>query len=94
MTRLIIVLFPLLLSAAACSHQTVRTSRVSDAFEVEVYDDGAMAMLNSSALHQDWADAAKGLCPGGYTIVRQEYFKEEPFKPARIVGIIRCVRGS
>jgi hypothetical protein len=67
---------------------------VSDTYEVEVYDDGAMAMLNSSLLHQDWADEAKKICPGGYTVVRQEYFREEPFKPARIVGIIRCGEGT
>lgn len=47
-------------------------------------------MLNSSILHQDWDDSAKKVCPRGYTIVRQEYFKEEPFKPARIVGSITC----
>jgi len=49
-----------------------------------------MAMLNSGILHQDWDDAAKKVCPRGYRIVRQEYFKEEPFKPARIVGTITC----
>jgi hypothetical protein len=78
-----------LVFAGGCS-QTVRTARVADAYEVEVHDDGATAMLNSSILHHDWDEAAKKVCPAGYAIVRQEYFKEEPFKPARIVGTITC----
>jgi hypothetical protein len=88
MARYVLFLFALVL-AAGCS-QTVRTTRVADAYEVEVHDDGATAMLNSSILHQDWDGAAKKLCPGGYAIIRQEYFKEKPFKPARIVGTITC----
>jgi hypothetical protein len=82
--------FLALVVAAGCS-QTVRTTRVADSsYEVEVHDNGATAMLNSSILHRDWGDAAKKACPGGYAITRQEYFKEEPFKPARIVGTITC----
>jgi hypothetical protein len=81
--------FLALVFAAGCS-QTIRTTRVADAYEIEVHDDGTMAMLNSGILHQDWDDVAKKVCPRGYTIVRQEYFKEEPFKPARIVGTISC----
>jgi hypothetical protein len=64
--------------------------RVGDAYEVEVHDDGTTAMLNSSILHHDWDEAAKKVCPRGYAIVRQEYYKEEPFNPARIVGTITC----
>lgn len=88
MTRLA---FLLVLAMAACGcSQTVRTVKVADAFEVEVHDDGATAMLNSSILRHDWDNAARKLCPAGYEIVRQEYFKEEPFKPARILGTITC----
>jgi len=72
-----------------CS-QTVKVARVADSYEVEVRDDGTTAMLNSSILHQDWEDAAKKVCPGGYIVVRHEYFKEEPFMPARIVGTVTC----
>jgi hypothetical protein len=78
-----------LLVAAGCS-QTVRTTMIANAYEVEVHDDGMTALLNSSILHRDWDDAAKKVCPRGYTIVRQQYFKEEPFNPARIVGTITC----
>lgn len=88
MARYVLLLLALVL-AAGCS-QTVRTTRVADAYEVEVHDDGATAMLNSSILHRDWDNAAKKVCPRGYTIVRQDYFREEPFKPARIVGTITC----
>jgi hypothetical protein len=83
------LVFLALVFAAGCS-QTVRTTRVADSYEVEVRDDGTTAMLNSSILHKDWDGAAKKVCPRGYTIVRQEYCKEEPFKPARIVGTITC----
>lgn len=88
MMKLAVFLFVLAV-ACGCS-QTVRTTKVADAYEVEVHDDGATAMLNSSILHHDWDDAANKVCPAGYAIVRQEYFKEEPFKPARIIGTITC----
>jgi hypothetical protein len=88
MARYALCLLALFLTVG-CS-QTVRTTRVADAYEVEVRDDGATAMLNSSILHHDWDDAAKKVCPRGYVIVRQEYYKEEPFNPARIVGTITC----
>lgn len=75
--------------AAGCS-QTVRVAREADSYEIEVRDDGTMAMLNSSVLHQDWEDAVKKVCTQGYTVVRQEYFEEQPFMPARIVGTVTC----
>ena len=88
MSRFFFLLSILLLSAG-CS-QTVKVARVADSYEIEVRDDGTTAMLNSSILHQDWDEAAKKVCPGGFTVVRQDYFREEPFKPARIVGTITC----
>lgn len=75
--------------AAGCS-QTVRVAKVADSYEIEVRDDGATAMLNSSILHDDWDQAARKVCPGGYTIVRKDYLREEPFIPARIVGSVTC----
>ncbi|MGA7828868.1 MAG: hypothetical protein WCA04_14495 [Geobacteraceae bacterium] len=81
------LLFLLLLSA--CS-QTVRISKVADTFEIEVHDDGTTSLLNSSILNRDWEEQAKQLCPKGYDVIRQQYYKEEPFSPARIVGAVRC----
>jgi hypothetical protein len=88
MSRYCFCLIILLLSAG-CS-QTVKVARVADSYEIEVRDDGTTAMLNSSILHQDWEDAAKKVCPRGYTVVRHDYFREEPFKSARIVGTVTC----
>ncbi|MDD2320322.1 MAG: hypothetical protein PHO83_09750 [Geobacteraceae bacterium] len=88
MTRYVfpLLLFPLLFG---CS-QTVTTTRVADTIELEVHDDGTMAYLNSGTLHRDWEEQAEKLCPRGYAVVRQCYHKEEPFKPARIVGAVQC----
>jgi len=88
MSRCFYLLMILMLSAG-CS-QTVRVARLADSYEIEVRDDGTTAMLNSSILHQDWDEAAKKTCPGGFKVVRQDYFKEEPFMPARIVGTVTC----
>jgi hypothetical protein len=87
MTRL--VFFVLILLLTACS-QTVHTAKVADTFEIEVYDDGTTAFLNSSILHRDWEEQAERLCPKGYDVLRQQYYKEEPFSPARIDGAVRC----
>lgn len=87
--RLILTLLIFLILAAGCS-QTVRVAKVADSYEIEVLDDGATAMLNSSILHNDWDEAARKVCPSGYTIVRKEYLEEEPFKPARITGVVSC----
>lgn len=88
MRRIPFLLFILLL-AAGCS-QTVRVAKVADSYEIEVLDDGATAMLNSSILHRDWDEAARKVCPGGYTVIRKEYIEEQPFIPARIVGAVTC----
>jgi hypothetical protein len=84
-------IFPLLILflLSACS-QTVHTRKVADTFEIEVHDDGTTSLLNSSILHQDWEDQAAKLCPKGYDVVRQQYYKEEPFSPAKIDGAVRC----
>ena len=83
--------FPLLvlLLLTGCS-QTVHTAKVADTIEIEVHDDGTTSMLNSSILHQDWEEQAEIQCPRGYDVLRQQYDKEEPFCPARIVGVVRC----
>lgn len=88
MSRCLFLLIIIMLSAG-CS-QTVKVARLADSYEIEVRDDGTTAMLNSSILHQDWDEAAAKVCPGGFTVVRQDYFKEEPFTPARIVGTVVC----
>lgn len=87
--RLILTMLFLLMTAAGCS-QTVRVAKVADSYEIEVLDDGTTAMLNSSILHNDWDEAARKVCPSGYTIVRKEYMEEEPFRPARITGAVTC----
>ena len=51
---------------------------------------GRRQYLNSSTLHRDWEEQAKKACPQGYDILRQHYYKEEPFSPARIVGAVQC----
>ncbi len=81
-----LLLLPLLF---ACT-QTIHTARVADTFEIEVHDDGTLAYLNSGTLHRDWEEQAERLCPRGYTVVRQQYHKEEPFSSARIVGAVQC----
>jgi len=79
----------ILLFLSACS-QTVRTSKIADTYEIEVHDDGTTSLLNSSILHRDWEEQAEKICPMGYVVLRQQYHKEEPFSPARIVGAVRC----
>lgn len=79
----------ILLLLTDCS-QTVHIAKVADSIEIEVHDDGTMSYLNSSTLYRDWEDQAKKECPQGYTILRQRYYKEEPFIPARIVGAVQC----
>jgi len=79
----------ILLLLSACS-QTVRTTKVADTIEIEVHDDGTLSYINSSTLHRDWEDQAKKVCPQGYAILSQHYYKEEPFSPARIVGAVQC----
>jgi hypothetical protein len=83
--------FPLLilLLLSGCS-QTVHTAKIADTIEIEVHDDGTTSMLNSSILHRDWEEQAEKQCPQGYDVLRQQYYKEEPFCPARIVGAVRC----
>lgn len=79
----------ILLLLSGCS-QTIHTAKVADTYEIEVHDDGAMANLNSSTLHRDWEEQAEKMCPQGYDKIRQDYIKEQPFSPARIVGAVRC----
>ncbi|MDD2337180.1 MAG: hypothetical protein PHD01_11445 [Geobacteraceae bacterium] len=79
----------ILLLLTGCT-QTVHTAKVADTIEIEVHDDGTMSYLNSSTLYQDWEDQAKKECPQGYTILRQHYYKEEPFIPSRIDGAVQC----
>lgn len=70
--------------------QTVQTIMVDDRWQIEVHDDGVMSYLNSGSLNSDWDDQAGRVCPRGYDVVSRDYLKEEPFRPARIVGVVRC----
>ncbi len=70
--------------------QTVRTAMIDDTWEIEVHDDGVLSYLNSGSLNRDWDKLAERVCPRGYDVVSRDYLRAEPFKPARIVGAVKC----
>lgn len=84
------ILFLMSVVAGAGCSQTVRTAKFGEHTVLEVVDDGVWARLNSSQLHRDWDDAALKICPRGYTLINQQYRKEEAFMPARLEGALIC----
>lgn len=88
MIRISVFLIAVLLMSGCV--QTVQTTMVADTWEIAVHDDGVLSYLNSGSLNGDWDEQAELACPRGYDLVSRDYLKEEPFRPARIVGVVRC----
>ncbi len=86
--KLFLALFMVVL--CGCAGESRYTKTGDRTYELEMKDNGTMNMLNASRLFEEWNSEALKLCPGGYTVLQENYVWETAFEPARLMGTISC----